>query len=351
MEWLEGRPMVGRCLDALPSTSRRMRRRGREAFNSGRNMAKRISIINFKGGVGKTTFTYQLGAGLVRFHNARVLLVDVDHQSSLSIVTLTAPIWQKLVNENRTVNEIFKPFIGNGAVMPGASIIEKGAVKNPYANAYYRSLDIVPASLQLDDIEIDLTASHHGNAIHSEWDKRTLICRWLEESGIDEHYDYILFDCPPATKIVSQNAIAASHGYIIPLIPEAVMERGAPHLAGMIKDGIDNKLKALATMGSPRSMHVPDTALAGLVITRIRTHGPANSGYTDDHTRHLASIQRTWKDLLAKPYIEEGTGISQALDDGVPVYDRAATQNIGNRGLDGMYRRLTAELKNRIDAL
>lgn len=41
--------------------------------------------------------------------------------------------------------------------------------------------------------------------------KRTLICRWLEESGVDDEYDLIIFDCPPATKIVSQNAIAASH--------------------------------------------------------------------------------------------------------------------------------------------
>ena len=48
-------------------------------------MAKRISIINFKGGVGKTTLAFHLGAGLAKFHNARVLLIDVDHQSSLSI--------------------------------------------------------------------------------------------------------------------------------------------------------------------------------------------------------------------------------------------------------------------------
>jgi len=210
---------------------------------------------------------------------------------------------------------------------------------------------LVPASLQLDDIEIDLTASHHGNAIHSEWDKRTLICRWLEEAKIDEEYDYIIFDCPPATKIVSQNAIAASHGYIIPVVPEAVMERGAPHLAAMIRDGIDMRLKALASLGTKRRMHVPDTKLVGAVITRIRTHGAAHSGYTDDHTRHLASIQRQWGANLVAPYIEEGTGISQALDEGVPVYERSGTQNIGGRGLDTMYRDLTNALKVRVDAL
>jgi chromosome partitioning protein len=165
-------------------------------------MAKRISVINFKGGVGKTTFSYQLGAGLARFHGARVLLMDMDHQSSLSIVSLTAPIWQQLVAQNRTVNEIFKTFIGQ-TPFPGKNLIEKQAIKRASITNNYKTLDIVPASLQLDDIEIELTATHQGNAIKSEWDKRTLICRWLEEASVDDDYDYIIFDCPPATKIVS----------------------------------------------------------------------------------------------------------------------------------------------------
>lgn len=313
-------------------------------------MAKRISVINFKGGVGKTTFTFQLAAGLARFHGARVLLMDMDHQSSLSIVSMTAPSWQAAVASNRTVNEIFKPFI-SPSLFPTASIIEKNAIKNPSVAHHYSKLDIVASSLQLDDIEIDLTASHHGNAIKSEWDKRTLVCRWLEDASIDGEYDYILFDCPPATKIVSQNAIAASHGYIIPVIPEAVMERGAPHLAGMIANGIDARLNALASLGAPRAMHVPNTALAAVVVTRIQTHGPAASGYTDDHTRHLASLRRQWGKKLLRPYIEQGTGISQALDDGVPVYDRSYTQNIGSRGLDTKYKDLTAAVKTEIDAL
>lgn len=313
-------------------------------------MAKRISVINFKGGVGKTTFSFQFAAGLTRYHGARVLMMDMDHQSSLSIVSLTAPIWQGMVNSNRTVAEIFKPFVSN-TVFPDASIIEANAVKTPGISSNYSGLDIVPASLALDDVEIDLTASHHGNAIQSEWDKRTLICRWIEETNIDDDYDYIIFDCPPATKIVSQNAIAASHGYIIPVIPEAVMERGAPHLSAMIGSGIDLRLNALAPFGTPRPIHVPNTQLVGVVITKIQTHGPAQSGYTDDHTRHLGSLQRRWRNDLLTPYIEQGTGISQALDDGVPVYDRHYTQNIGGRGLDTMYRQLTSALKTKVDAL
>ncbi|VWC79286.1 ParA family protein [Burkholderia lata] len=313
-------------------------------------MAKRISVINFKGGVGKTTFSFHFAAGLARFHKARVLMVDMDHQSSLSIVSLTAPEWANTVAANRTVNEIFKPFI-EPAPLPDRSIITRHAIKQS-GTLPYQNLDILPASLQLDDIEIELTASHQGNAVQSEWNKRTLICRWLEEAEVDDEYDYIIFDCPPATKLVSQNAIAASHGFIVPVIPEAVMERGAPHLVGMIANGIDQKLKEYAPLQQrPRKMYVPDTKLVGLVVTRIQTHGPANSGYLDDHTTHLASLQRRWKDDLLTPYIEQGTGISQSLAANLPVYDRAGTQNVGNRGLHTMYKELTDNLKSRVDAL
>lgn len=313
-------------------------------------MAKRVSVINFKGGVGKTTLSYQFAAGLARYHGARVLMVDMDHQSSLSIVSLGPDVWQALVTANRTVGEVFKPFINPEARFPGDEIIERQAIKAAVGR-HYLTLDIVPASLQLDDIEIDLTASLQGNPIHSEWNKRTLICRWLEETGVDAQYDYVVFDCPPATKVVSQNAIAASHGYIIPVIPEAVMERGAPHLSAMIENGIDARLNGLVNFGHPRPMHVPNTRLVGVAVTRIQTHGPAQSGYTDDHTRHIDSLRRRWGQDLVRPYIEQGTGISQAIDDGVPVYDRHDTQNIGGRHLDTMYRQLTDALKQRVDAL
>ena len=322
-------------------------------------MAKRISIINFKGGVGKTTLAFHLGIGLASFHDARVLLIDMDHQSSLSIVCLGADRWQVANDEGETVDEIFRTFV-NPSTPPSDEIIIKAPVHSRNWNPHTRSvsfsdgMDVVPASLHLDDTEIELTASHQGNAIHSEWNKRTLMCRWIEETGIDDEYDYIIFDCPPATKIVSQNAIAASHGYIIPVVPEAVMERGAPHLRDMMTSGIDTQLKALASMGEPRTIHVPDTELVGLVITRIQTSGNAYSGYTDDHTQHLRSLESRWSNLLIEPYIGHGAGITEALSAGIPIYDRSVPkwgQNIRKRRLHTQYIDLIDEIKRRVDAL
>ena len=306
-------------------------------------MAKRVSVINFKGGVGKTTLAFHLGTGLARFHDARVLLVDMDHQSSLSIICLGTKNWEEVSDSGETSNKIFSSF--NKENLPGSKIIHNAQLSHNYAG-----VDIVPASLDLDDTEIELTASHQGNAIQSEWNKRTLICRWIEETGVDDQYDYIVFDCAPATKIISQNAIAASHGYIVPVVPEAVMERGAPHLHGMIHSGIDKRLIALAALGSPRAMHVEKTDLIGLVVTRIQV-ASSYSGYTDDHTQHLRSLKNRWGEKLLEPYIRQGTGVSSALTDRVPVYDRRHTQNIGKRRIHKHYEDLVVELKSRIDGL
>ena len=80
-------------------------------------MAKRISIINFKGGVGKTTFAFNFAAGLSRYHQARVLLVDMDHQSSLSIVCLGQERWRSVARDEATVNQVFASY---GRSLPGS---------------------------------------------------------------------------------------------------------------------------------------------------------------------------------------------------------------------------------------
>ena len=315
-------------------------------------MAKRVSVINFKGGVGKTTLSFHLATGLARYHGgARVLLVDIDHQSSLSVVCLGGVRWQETSRENQNINQVFRHLTAEASRLPAQEIIFKNPLKNKYQPGYgYPSLDLVPSTLDLDDTEIELAATLRGNAIASEWNKRTLICRWIEESGIDQNYDYVIFDCPPATKIVSQNAIAASHGYIVPVVPEAVMQLGTPHLIRMIETGIDRRIDALQGFGDPRSMYVSPTALIGIVITRIKTSG-SDSGYTNDHTQQLESLQQLWGNQLIRPYIEDGVGVSECLTAGIPVYDRSSYQNVGRRGFPDMFINLVGELKQRIDAL
>lgn len=313
-------------------------------------MAKRISIINFKGGVGKTTLALNLAGYLSYYHKKKVLLIDVDHQSSLSFVVLDSDEWTKRVDEGKTINAIFEHFINSEKKIPGREII----VKDPYGNLY-PGLDLVPASLQLDEIELDLTSTTMGDPIESEWKKRSLICDWIEKNGIDEEYDYIIFDCPPATKIVTQNAIAASHCYIVPVIPDAVSTRGVPHLINRVFMKIDKKFSSLAEFLKAKGKAVspiyePNTKLAGIVISKIKRHGLAYSGYTSDQTRYLRKLEGDYPNDIVKTYIVEGVGVPEALTRGYPVY-RLSGQNIEKMGFVDIFKNVSEELKRKIDTI
>jgi len=313
-------------------------------------MQKRISIINFKGGVGKTTIAYHLAAGLSRYHSCKVLLIDIDHQSSLSIVCLKGREWKNAVTSKKTTNQIFRHFTKTDENLPGQEII----ISSPKNR--YPELDIVSSTLELDETEIDLTSTTIGNAIESEWNKRTLLCKWIDENGIEDEYDYIIFDCPPATKIVTQNAIAASHGYIIPTIPEAVSVRGIPHLINSVMSKIDKKFSELASFLESKgetisNTYIPSTKLVGIVIARIKVSGRAYSGYTTDQTTHLNSLERTFGNDLIKPYIVDGVGVGECLSQGDPVFDHPRIQNVKNRNFVHLFKQLVSNLKVRINNL
>jgi len=88
----------------------------------------------------------------------------MDHQSSLSIVCLGTDGWGEVANSGNTVTRLFRNFLGSelpdGGIVHGTSFGEN--------HSYAERVDIVPAYLDLDDIEIELTSSHQGNAIQSE---------------------------------------------------------------------------------------------------------------------------------------------------------------------------------------
>lgn len=318
-------------------------------------MAKRISIINFKGGVGKTTVSLHLAAGLARYHDSRVLLVDLDHQSSLTLVYMKENQWEKAIKEKKTINSIFEHFTKRGTPLPGKDIIfEK--YSGGYYSKYYSKLHLIPSELQLDETELDLGSTGYGATIDSEWEKRMLIANWIDENNIDEDYDYIIFDCPPATKIVTQNAIAVSHGYIIPTIPDEVSTRGIPHLIERMFKKIDEKQSGLAKFLKSRgktisSIYVPKTKLVGIIIFRIREHGPALSGYTTDHTTHLKRLLDLYPEYVVSPYIPDGVGVAESMRDGSFVYDCGYNTNVINRGFINTFKEITADCKNRIDNL
>jgi len=298
---------------------------------------------------------FHLATGIAKYHQKRVLLIDVDHQSTLSILCLTGDEWKERDKSNLTINSIFTHFTDR-LPLPGDEII----IKNPLTIRHklvseYDLLDLVPATLELDDTEIELASASTGDAIRSEWEKRTLLCKWFDNTTVNDDYDYIIIDCPPATKLATQNALAASHGYIIPVIPEEVIRRGVPHLRQLLSNRIEPKLRkyseCLVSFDLDISpSYISVTKLVGIVITRIQS-SRAPSGYTNDHTENLNQMIKDWGDDLLEPYIPQGVGISESLRAGLPVYSRDYHNNIYRMGFVEIFKELIDKLVKKMDLL
>jgi chromosome partitioning protein len=312
---------------------------------------KKTSIINFKGGVGKTTLAFHLACYLSG--GSRVLVVDVDHQSSLSLVMLGTPLWEQQVAKNNSSNRIFESFCNRKIPMPGGEII----IKNPLhaRDARYDfcpTLDLVCAQFELDDTEIDLASTNYGNANLSDWEKRTLLASWLDDISARENYDYVIFDCPPATKIVSQNALAASDCYVIPVIPDELSSRGVTHFHGLVQKKIDEKLKYLKSTAHVKSDQTPKnyvetTEMAAIAPFLLKTAGRAASGYTNIHTEELAALRRRWRGVVINSVGKNLIGVPEAVNAGWPVWNYGG--NNASRAAP-MMQNICAELKKRIDA-
>ncbi len=309
---------------------------------------KAVSVINFKGGVGKTTLALHLACFLA--DHGRVLLVDVDHQSSLSLVVMNDSMWQSAIAAGNTVNKIFLSFSNRKVSFPGTEIISKNPLhKRQQQYNFYPNLDLVPAQFELDDTEIDLASTFIGNPTVSDWEKRVLLATWLDSISAHTEYDYVVFDCPPATKIVSQNALAASDGYIVPVIPDELSSRGVTHFQSLVEQKIDAKisyLKGAAQVAQAPICYEEKTALVGIVPSLIKSAGAAASGMVNIHTEQLAALRGAWGHDVLGDVGKNYVSVPTAMSAGWPIWKYGNDPKAAR-----MMTRICSELKRRIDAL
>ncbi len=185
---------------------------------------KVISIINMKGGVGKTTLTTNLAYTLASKFGKRILLVDIDPQSNATQTFMKAEDYVKHLQDEKklTVLDIFSPRLTSApsTVKSGSQSKRNPKLKleNIKINIYKNGgiLDIIPSTLQL--FEIDTSKRGTENKLKQFLDK------------IKDTYDYILIDCPPTISIFTLSAYIASEGYIVALKPDHLSSIGLPLL-------------------------------------------------------------------------------------------------------------------------
>ena len=164
--------------------------------------ARRISLVNFKGGVGKTSLAVNLSACLAHDLGKKVLMVDCDPQSNASIWLMGVPRWN-LINEvpQKTLYGIF---------MPGAPNIfhnvQRSPLRDENGQVLVSHLDVLPATYSLMELEHEY-----------QEDTQTYYRRFYDEMSIFfEEYDYIIFDCPPNVFKSTKCALFASEEIYVP---------------------------------------------------------------------------------------------------------------------------------------
>ena len=195
-------------------------------------MAKVVSFVNMKGGVGKTTLTVNVAAGLTYFHNRKVLIIDCDPQFNASTYLLSGTDYLSHINDKskRTILDIFQPekfrnvelVAGKGKGKHKVKVHLKQCTRRilSYTDGSY--LDLVPSTLDLFEVE----SSTRGT------EKR--LKHFISE--VESEYDYVLLDCPPTISVFLRAALLASGSYTVPLRPDPLSVIGMPLLERWIEE-------------------------------------------------------------------------------------------------------------------
>ena len=192
-----------------------------------------ISLLNHKGGVGKTTSAINIGAGLVEL-GKRVLLIDLDPQANLSL-SLGIP---------RQKSTIYEALRGESELVPYT-------VKE--------NMDVITSTLDLSGAEMELI-----NEAGREYILRELL------EVVEEDYDYVIIDCPPSLGLLTLNALTSSTFVYIPLQTEFLALQGLTKIKQII-DKVRFRLnKKLSIGGVIATMYDHRKVLNRDVVETIR---------------------------------------------------------------------------------
>lgn len=179
-------------------------------------MATVIALTNQKGGVGKTTTSGALAAGLASFYDKKVLAIDLDPQGNLGF-SLGLDI-----EDGYTIHDVLK-----------------GTISMREAIQSVNGCDLVTSNILLSSAELDFTAAN-----------RELLLKAALGSVIDD-YDYIIIDTPPALNILTVNAYAVADHLIIPMAPEILSLLGLTQLketVDSVRQSVNSHLNVLGIL-------------------------------------------------------------------------------------------------------
>ena len=239
-------------------------------------MGKVISLINQKGGVGKTTTSINLSASLAIL-GKKVLLVDLDPQCNATTGTG--------INKGDIEKSIYN-------VLNNTCEIEDAILHTKYKNLY-----VLPANINLAGIDIEIRDNSRADASYLQAEQLK-----KHTDKIKDDYDFIIIDCPPALGIITTNALTASDSVIIPVQCEF-----------FALEGITQLLKAI--MYTRENLN-PNLAIEGVLLTMFDVR-------TNMSIEVVEEIRKYFKDKVYNTIIPRLVRLTEAPSHGKPiiVYD------------------------------
>jgi len=266
-----------------------------------------VSVINFKGGVGKTTLTANLGAELAS-RGYKVLLIDLDPQASLTFSFVPPDHWKANLAPTGTIKRWFDADRKGENVRLSDLIITPDVVKSVIDGNGGR-LDLLPSHLDLINIDLELGGSLGGGTFGQVQQNYMKVHRKLALALKDRsfrQYDVTLIDCAPNFNVLNKSAIIAGDWVLIPARPDYLSTLGIDYLVNQLKKltADYNNFAKIRASGDPLIPKIKPRVL-GVVFGMVQFYG-------------------------GKPVQALESFISEVQSlDGVPVFDQVIRQNAG----------------------
>ncbi|MEE1923214.1 AAA family ATPase [Pseudomonas sp. 148P] len=282
-------------------------------------MSKVVSMINWKGGVGKTTLTLHLAAGLAARHSKRVLLIDLDPQCNLSFLAIgaTSYISHAYTNNRPTLKNIFDGYFDRNPAKPEDVILQQSV--RAKAGRVYTKVGVILSHQELTLLDMKLArekrvGKDHREETKFEIEKISIIKNVLD--AVADDYDYVLLDCPPNVNLVTQNAFFASDYYVVPSIPDFLSTVGIT-LINQYMDRFNSDYDSMWGYAGLPGKYNP-TKFAGVVFNMVDEY---NGGPKSGHQQIINNvISQLGPNAIFENYITDGDGISAAADMNLPVF-------------------------------